>query len=179
MHISSIYLFCFSVVVVVSARNAFLMDDRFVCTVKKSCLECLKLPQCSWCPTENKCFSKTLTESLDYCANDTIPHVDYGLSFEENAECSCNKGDVGRSCYPPGTTEGPECSGRGTCVCGQCVCNPQPDPQYPTKMVMGEYCEYDNFSCDGPKCNEGPYSLTNPDVVDDQTKTAAVDIPPS
>lgn len=27
-------------------------------------------------------------------------------------------------------------------------------------MVVGEFCEFDNYSCDGPKCNEGPYSLT-------------------
>lgn len=63
-----------------------------------------------------------------------LPFVTRTVSFEENAECSCSKGEVDGSCYPPGVTEGPECSGRGTCVCGQCVCNPQPDPQYPTKV---------------------------------------------
>lgn len=31
---------------------------------------------------------------------------------------------------------------------------------------MGEYCEFDNYSCDGPKCNEGPYSLTQPVIVE-------------
>lgn len=30
---------------------------------------------------------------------------------------------------------------------------------------MGEYCEFDNFSCDGPKCNEGPYSVIAPGGV--------------
>lgn len=34
---------------------------------------------------------------------------------------------------------------------------------------MGEYCEFDNFSCDGPKCNEGPYSLSEPVIDDDVT----------
>lgn len=41
---------------------------------------------------------------------------------------------------------------------------------------MGEYCEFDNFSCVGPKCNEGPYSLSQPprsdvDEIDDVTGT--------
>lgn len=31
---------------------------------------------------------------------------------------------------------------------------------------MGEYCEFDNFSCKGSKCNEGPYSISQP-VEDD------------
>ena len=47
------------------------------------------------------------------------------------------------------------------------------------QIVMGEYCEYDNFSCDGPKCNEGPYSLNNPTVAESPYKTTDVDIPTS
>ena len=78
--ISATYLLCFYFAVV-SARNAFIMDDRFVCTVKTSCFECLKLPQCSWCPTENKCFSKSLPGYGGFCSNDTIAHVDYGCEF--------------------------------------------------------------------------------------------------
>lgn len=49
-------------------------------------------------------------------------------------------------------------------------------------MVMGEYCEYDNFSCDGPKCNEGPYSLSSvqtPVADVDATKKTEVEIPAS
>uniref|UniRef100_A0A2A4JQG2 Integrin beta epidermal growth factor-like domain-containing protein n=1 Tax=Heliothis virescens TaxID=7102 RepID=A0A2A4JQG2_HELVI len=175
LNLSAICSFSLALVVV-CARNAFVMDDRFVCIVKTSCFECLKLPQCSWCPTENKCFSRKLPKFGEFCSNNTIAHVDYGFSFEENAECSCSKGDVGQRCFPPGVTEGLECSGRGTCVCGQCVCNPNPDPENPTKMVMGEYCEYDNFSCDDPKCNEGPYSLSDP-TAEDGPPRAEVETP--
>ena len=46
-------------------------------------------------------------------------------------------------------------------------------------MIMGEYCEFDNFSCDDPKCNEGPYSLSNPTVVESLSKPTDVDIPAS
>ena len=62
-------------------------------------------------------------------------HNNITVSIEENAECSCSKGDVGRNCYPPGVTEGLECSGRGNCMCGQCICSPNPDPLFPTKVI--------------------------------------------
>lgn len=157
-----------------SRKGKFLMDERYVCTVKKSCKQCLKLPHCSWCPTENKCFSKDLITVKEFCSNDTIDLFDYGLSFEENAACSCSKEDIEQHCYPPGVTTGPECSGRGKCVCGQCVCDPLPDPEEPSKMVMGEYCEFDNFSCEGPRCNEGPYSMTNHTNLDEDEHIPAV-----
>ncbi|CAH0604621.1 unnamed protein product [Chrysodeixis includens] len=178
-----VYLFCLSFEAVTSvSRKSFLMDDRHVCIVKTSCLECLKLSHCSWCETENKCFSKKLPSFEDFCSNSTIDHIDYNMSIQENAECSCSKGEVKQRCFPPGVTEGPACSGRGTCVCGQCVCKPDYDHEFPTKMVMGEYCEFDNFSCDGPKCNEGPYSLSSvqtPAAETDAAKKAEVDIPAS
>ncbi|KAI5745133.1 hypothetical protein M8J76_008482 [Diaphorina citri] len=38
-----------------------------------------------------------------------------------------------------------ECSGRGNCLCNQCVCDPRPHPE---EKITGQYCECDNFSCD-------------------------------
>ncbi|XP_075970081.1 integrin beta-6-like [Anticarsia gemmatalis] len=177
---NTIFISCFFIVVNGMTRGQkFIMDERFVCTVKTSCLECLKLPHCSWCESENKCFSKQLTGFEEFCSNNTVDHEDFGFSFAENAECSCSRDDVEQRCYPPGVTTGAECSGRGTCVCGQCVCN-KSDPREPTKMIMGEFCEFDNFSCEGPKCNEGPYSISGPTTVEDgSTKPSDVDIPAS
>lgn len=40
-------------------------------------------------------------------------------------------------------------------------------------MVMGDHCEFDNFSCQD-ECNEGPY-LINPHVVNAEPKTMAED----
>ncbi|XP_026757850.1 integrin beta-like protein 1 [Galleria mellonella] len=158
-------------------RNAFAIDESWVCSVKKSCVECLRLSQCSWCPTDNKCFSMKLPIFNDFCTDSAIEHKDFGFSLEDNAICACSKSseiELEQNCYPPGISEGVECSGRGECVCGRCVCDPTPDFEHPTKMILGEYCEFDNFSCDGPRCNEGPYSLAqsgsddedSPDDVD-------------
>lgn len=40
------------------------------------------------------------------------------------------------------------------------------------QTIVGEYCDFDNFSCDGRHCNEGPYPLSqakndeNPNAAD-------------
>ncbi|CAB3236455.1 unnamed protein product [Arctia plantaginis] len=136
------------------------------------------LSHCSWCPTEKICFSRQLETFKTFCSNDTVNHEDYGLSLEGNAVCSCNREEIEENCYPPGVTSGPVCSSRGSCVCGQCMCNTVPDPKEPTKTVMGEFCEYDNFSCEGPRCNEGPYSISAPNGVEDGSARALeVEIP--
>lgn len=174
MIVNYFLFFCVSMVVVTGRYN-FTMDERWVCPVKKTCLDCLRLSHCSWCKTENKCFSQKLPRYKDFCLNSTINYdEDYGLSLKENAECSCTDGKKDLHCYPPGKTDGPECSDRGQCKCGHCICDPV--PEYPTKIILGEYCEFDNFSCDGPKCNEGPYSISQPETVDDDDENDKEDI---
>uniref|UniRef100_A0A3B3C8U9 Integrin beta n=1 Tax=Oryzias melastigma TaxID=30732 RepID=A0A3B3C8U9_ORYME len=48
--------------------------------------------------------------------------------------------DPSRSCRATGADV--DCSGRGTCVCGRCVCD-----QARLGTVQGKYCEIDDFSC--------------------------------
>nr|XP_031838530.1 integrin beta-PS-like [Nomia melanderi] len=38
-----------------------------------------------------------------------------------------------------------DCSGRGTCACGQCECEERENPK---EIISGHFCECDNFSCD-------------------------------
>ncbi|CAG5012816.1 unnamed protein product [Parnassius apollo] len=152
------------------SRDPFVLDERFVCNIKRSCVECLRLSHCSWCETESKCYCKQLPTFQDYCKNATIDYKDYEFSLEENAECSCG-GVIKNNCYPPEVTD-EVCSGRGNCVCGRCICNPVPDPEHPTKNIVGEYCEFDNFSCDGPHCNEGPYPLSQTKTTEDNLNEA-------
>lgn len=159
------------------------INEDWVCRVKSNCIDCLSLTQCAWCNTTSdlkpKCFSPKLTE--EYCPNETIFHFEYGLSFESNARCACQGGVVEPDCRSPDAAkDAPDCSGRGKCKCGRCVCDPIPDPDNPTKTIVGRYCQLDNFSCDGPHCNEGPYSyitetdseetkeeMEQPEVIDD------------
>ncbi|KAI5641798.1 integrin beta-8-like [Phthorimaea operculella] len=155
-----IVTFAFSFVGLISTGIITVVDEKSVCHVKNSCLECLRLPQCSWCGETEKCFSKDLPGGEDECKNlatPATPYVDYGLSLEGNARCACLGDELEKNCYHPATTDGPECFGRGKCECGRCVCDPVPDVNHTSKVIMGEYCEFDNFSCDRPDCNEGPY----------------------
>ncbi|KPJ01813.1 Integrin beta pat-3 [Papilio xuthus] len=167
-------------IVTAKTRYPFVLDERFVCNIKQSCVECLKLTHCSWCVTNNRCFSKELPTFTDFCKNDTIDFKDNGFSIEENAECSCGS-SIEDNCRPPEMTEGEVCSGRGSCVCGRCICNPNSDPEHPTKTIVGEYCDYDNFSCVGRHCNEGPYPLSqarneeDPNVADVEQPSEVID----
>ncbi|KAJ8290696.1 hypothetical protein GJAV_G00016430 [Gymnothorax javanicus] len=43
-------------------------------------------------------------------------------------------------CLPAGG--GPECSGRGTCMCGKCSCD-----RSGLGTIYGKYCQFDDFSC--------------------------------
>ncbi|XP_072944145.1 integrin beta-2-like [Epargyreus clarus] len=158
----------FSVGVISAKHSVISLDENVVCRIKKSCLDCLRLPQCSWCPTESRCYSIKLITEQGYCENATIHHIDYGMSLKENAECSCAGGNMERNCIPPGLPQEEECCGRGKCICGRCFCDTNPDPENPTKVVTGEYCELDNFSCDDPKCNEGPYSIYDMKILEDE-----------
>ncbi|XP_030845945.1 integrin beta-1-A isoform X1 [Strongylocentrotus purpuratus] len=72
--------------------------------------------------------------------------------------CACNMGRYGDECQCSGESSsvGDDrlaciasgslsiCSGRGECICGECVCNKQKDP---TQVVSGEFCQCDNFNC--------------------------------
>ncbi|XP_053625117.1 uncharacterized protein LOC128683468 [Plodia interpunctella] len=159
---------CALAIVSVSSRRVASIDERWVCNIKRSCMECLQFRHCSWCPTENRCFSSLLPSHEDFCKNSKVIHKHNGLSLEESAECACTPPEeLKQNCRPPGQLE--DCYGRGTCLCGRCSCNSTFDQIHPTKMVFGEYCQYDNFSCDGPRCNEGPYSIVEAEEDDDDT----------
>lgn len=68
---------------VISAKHhsVVTLDENSVCRIKRSCLDCLRLPQCSWCSTESKCYSEQLITEEGYCENATIHHTDYGSKF--------------------------------------------------------------------------------------------------
>ncbi|XP_041977266.1 integrin beta-like protein 1 [Aricia agestis] len=137
--------------------NIISINEDWVCGVKTSCQECLKHPQCSWCTTELNCFSEQLVDK-DFCENGITKQTNISLSLEDNARCACAGDEIVQNCRPPGDSEAAECSGRGSCHCGRCICD-VPDPEIPSKVIIGEYCEFDNYSCDSPMCNEGPYSI--------------------
>ncbi|XP_071966179.1 integrin beta-1-like [Antedon mediterranea] len=65
-------------------------------------------------------------------------------------ECSSNDAtsrleDNDRACSVDNSTTATICSGRGSCVCGECSCFPRAKSG---EVVSGKYCECDNFSCD-------------------------------
>ncbi|CAH0556908.1 unnamed protein product [Brassicogethes aeneus] len=72
--------------------------------------------------------------------------------------CECDDGFIGKQCQCAGNSNmnidnknclGPnrkECSGRGTCKCGQCVCDTTKNPD--KDVISGDFCECDNFNCD-------------------------------
>ncbi|VVD03550.1 unnamed protein product [Leptidea sinapis] len=160
MHCKYFTIICLLCVVTVQCKIVG-VNKLSVCSIKKSCEDCLQLDHCSWCASNKKCFSEHLLGFDNFC-NNTIKAMDYGMSLMENAECACSGGNIKvNKCRPPGVVDGAECYGRGSCVCGTCICNTNPDPENPSKFIVGEFCEYDNYSCDGPKCNEGPYSIND------------------
>jgi integrin beta 1 len=73
----------------------------------------------------------------------------YDGFFGRNCECDTKNleesgTDSFNKCRPDNMTE-IECSGRGTCICGQCACNTRNNPD---ESIFGKFCECDNFSCD-------------------------------
>ncbi|XP_038215776.1 integrin beta-PS-like [Zerene cesonia] len=156
----SFTLLIFSIVISTAYFKIVSLDKNWICGIKKSCVDCLQVHHCSWCPSQNKCFSES--SPVENPCNDSLHSANYEMSLLENAECACGIFETrDNNCRPPGVTDGPECYGRGSCVCGRCFCDPNPDPENPSKVIIGEHCEFDNFSCDGPKCNEGPFSIND------------------
>lgn len=112
-------------------------------------------------------FSEDLTVNVEYLCDcecegrgeANSPHCSGGQGTLECGSCKCNPGRYGRTCECSSedpTIEDSEatcragnssiiCSGRGSCVCGDCVCFPRPNP---LEVVSGTFCECDNFSCD-------------------------------
>lgn len=68
--------------------------------------------------------------------------------FGRACECDSDKPhldhDQASGCRPDNTTT-VDCSGRGSCVCGQCECETRTNPD---EKISGQFCECDNFSCD-------------------------------
>jgi integrin beta 1 len=68
--------------------------------------------------------------------------------FGRNCECSqTNIGDAvidALKCRPNNETD-VECSGKGSCVCGECHCYLRENGE---ESYSGQFCECDNFSCD-------------------------------
>ncbi|XP_035239297.1 integrin beta-8 isoform X1 [Anguilla anguilla] len=64
------------------------------------------------------------------------------LDGEEGSACDDAGDGPGpvQDCQPAGA--GPECSGRGACVCGKCSCD-----HSGLGTIHGKYCQIDNFSC--------------------------------
>jgi len=62
----------------------------------------------------------------------------------DNTRGGDKEADLTAGCRPDNTTT-IDCSGRGTCVCGQCDCDTRANPE---EKISGPFCECDNFSCD-------------------------------
>ncbi|XP_006636260.2 integrin beta-8 [Lepisosteus oculatus] len=75
------------------------------------------------------------------CWNERSPQ---DCRSSETGSCTCEQGGeeggLGESCRLDDTQ--PACSGRGSCLCGRCVC-----ARSSLGLVFGKYCEMDNFSC--------------------------------
>ncbi|XP_022079781.1 integrin beta-1-B-like [Acanthaster planci] len=88
--------------------------------------------------------------------------------YGQDCECSSDDADLGdndSSCRAGNSSI--VCSGRGSCVCGLCVCFQRPNP---SEQVSGKHCECDNFSCDrykGELCGGPDRGVC---VCDDKTK---------
>uniref|UniRef100_H2ZVF7 Integrin beta n=1 Tax=Latimeria chalumnae TaxID=7897 RepID=H2ZVF7_LATCH len=93
-------------------------------------------------------FGETSYREPNKCQNgDTSPTSDQGQFFFE--KCRAHKGQ-------------PVCSGRGTCLCGKCVCQ-----KTKLGLIYGKYCEIDNFSC---SYHQGKLCAGNGECVDSECK---------
>ncbi|XP_071803811.1 integrin beta-1-B-like [Asterias amurensis] len=88
--------------------------------------------------------------------------------YGQECECSSSDADLGdndSSCRAGNSSI--VCSGRGSCVCGQCVCFERPNKD---EQVSSTFCECDNFSCDrykGELCGGPDHGVC---VCDEKTK---------
>ncbi|XP_022083289.1 integrin beta-1-like [Acanthaster planci] len=100
-----------------------------------------------------------------------IPNSEYctnGNGTLSCGQCACNAGRYGKLCECSGmedagtffrdknentascrananATSSVVCSGRGECICGECVCF---ERQNANEIISGRHCECDNFSCE-------------------------------
>ncbi|KAG7207279.1 hypothetical protein KM043_008951 [Ampulex compressa] len=117
-------------------------------------------------------INETLTVNLEMLCDCECEHG--GSMFEKNSPecnnvgtlkcgvCECSKEYFGKNCEcslhqdipgldkhlqfcKPDNTSLVHCSGRGTCSCGQCICEDRANEH---EVISGPYCECDNFSCD-------------------------------
>ncbi|CAL9693020.1 unnamed protein product [Knipowitschia caucasica] len=125
-------------------------------------------------------FKDSLEVTVDFacsCECEGSAQPDSALCSQGNGTfecgvCQCHPGRLGPHCecsvedYRPSddancvaSSDGPMCSGRGDCLCGQCTCHANDFGQ-----VWGRYCECDDFNClrykgalcsDHGKCNCG------------------------
>lgn len=73
-----IYLSLFITAVLARKLDVYSINESWVCHIKQSCFDCLRLPQCSWCPEDEMCFSAHLPLYENYCEKQRINHTDYG-----------------------------------------------------------------------------------------------------
>ncbi|KAM3858311.1 integrin beta-8 [Diretmus argenteus] len=83
---------------------------------------------------------------------DQEPSPDLGLNKDSDRDCKADGSDV-------------DCSGRGVCECGRCVCE-----QSRLGTVYGKYCQMDEFSCpyeEGLLCGGRGVCVSGECVCDD------------
>lgn len=73
--------YLFSEVATASRLNIVSVYEEAICNIKTSCLECLRLSQCSWYPTESKCFSEKLLVSEKYSKKEIIRYPNYESEY--------------------------------------------------------------------------------------------------
>ncbi|GLV34405.1 myospheroid [Carabus blaptoides fortunei] len=90
-----------------------------------------------------------------YCACPVEIQGCSGNGHFVNGVCQCNGDYFGDNCECVGKkptrndcrandTVVVDCSGRGTCVCGHCLCDERGNSE---EHIYGRYCEIDNYSC--------------------------------
>lgn len=74
-------LYLFSEDATASRLNIVSVYEEAICNIKTSCLECLRLSQCSWYSTERKCFSEKLLKSEKYSEEEIIRYPNYESEY--------------------------------------------------------------------------------------------------